>query len=81
MKLEFERRDLFPLICFILFFGINFLGYLLFPYEVLAEALYDNAWNYGITQGLSLISAVPLIAFFISLGYNVGVTRCGEKST
>ena len=79
LKEKFLKRDWLPLLFFLAFFGMNFLGEILFPYEEVMPALYNNGLHYGINKFISLISIIPIALFFISLGYIYGVTKY-EKS-
>jgi len=74
-----EKQDFIPIILFLIFFGMNLLGYLFFPYEVVKEAIVDNTSNYIISQTISLISIIPICLFFVTLGYIAGVAKT-EKS-
>ena len=80
MKINFERRDFFPLACLVLFLGMNILGAILFPYEIIIPEVPDNELHYTIGQSIVLISTIPIVLFFVSLGYIAGVA-VREKST
>lgn len=59
--------------------GIGVLANVFFPYEIITEAVYDNALNYLLSQVVMSFSALLLLAWVFFFGFLIG-KAIGEDS-
>ena len=75
MKIQLEKKDVIPLMFLLIFIGMNVGGFFLFPYETIIFETHDNELNYTIMQFITLLSTIPIVLFFFSMGYILGAAR------